>query len=272
LLPRITARPQRHKTPCKAPVAVEELTGGAREFFRLLAKACRKDAPALSRECTTSHARFYRSSRMGKARITMRRMSLPSTRALRSLKLQSTLTRATQNTAQISNMRATNTTKTELRSTWKLQSCRELLPVCCAESYSQSIVPRATPGAVVPRATPNLSCRELLQVGCAESYSRAVVPRATPELLCRELPVYLAESYSRLVVPRATPELLCRELLGSCCAESYFGSIVLILVLCYVIVFPAGHAASGMDFVCILIEKASKSALRPAEGRPVSGL
>ena len=73
-------------------------------------------------------------------------------------------------------------------------------------------------------------------------------------------------------MPIATPELMCRELLRRCCAERYFGSIVLILVMCYVIVFPAGHAASGMDFVFILIEKASKSALRPAEGRPVAGL
>ena len=47
----------------------------------------------------------------------------------------------------------------------------------------------------MPRATPNLSCRELLPVCCAESYSRAVVPRATPELLCREiLPVYRADT------------------------------------------------------------------------------
>ena len=55
-------------------------------------KLCRKGVPALTRECMTAHARYYRNSRMGKARITMRRMSLPSTRPLRSLKLQSTLT------------------------------------------------------------------------------------------------------------------------------------------------------------------------------------
>ena len=47
----------------------------------------------------------------------------------------------------------------------------------------------------MPRATPSLSCRELLPVCCAESYSRAVVPRATPELLCREiLPVYRVDT------------------------------------------------------------------------------
>ncbi len=84
----------------------------------------------------------------------------------------------------------------------------------------------------MPRTTPSLSCRELLPVCCAESYSRAVVPRATPELLCQELlPVYPAESYSRFGVPRTTPELLCHELLPSCCAESYSQSIVMILVL-----------------------------------------
>jgi hypothetical protein len=72
---------------------------------------------------------------------------------------------------------------------------------CCAESYSQSILPRATPG---------LLCRELLPSCRAESYSRAVVPRATPSLSCRELlPVCCAESYSRAVVPRATPTLSC---------------------------------------------------------------
>ena len=71
---------------------------------------------------------------------------------------------------------------------------------CCGESYSQSILPRATPG---------LLCRELLPSCRAESYSRAVVPK-TPSLSCRELlPVCCAESYSRVVVPRATPELLC---------------------------------------------------------------
>ena len=55
-----------------------------------------------------------------------------------------------------------------------------------AESYSQSILPRATPGLV---------CRELLPSCRAESSSRAVVPRATPEMLCREiLPVYRADT------------------------------------------------------------------------------
>ena len=66
-------------------------------FSAFSQKLCRKGAPALTRECTTAHARYYRNSRRGKARITMRRMSLPYTRALRALKLQNTLTRATQN-------------------------------------------------------------------------------------------------------------------------------------------------------------------------------
>jgi hypothetical protein len=65
---------------------------------------------------------------------------------------------------------------------------RELLPVCCAESYSRFVMPRATPSllcrelsqCVVPRATSGLLCRELLPVGCAESYSQSVAPRATP--------------------------------------------------------------------------------------------
>ncbi len=38
--------------------------------------------------------------------------------------------------------------------------------------------------------------------------------------------------------------------------------------LCYAIVLPAGDRASGMDFVLILIGRASKSDLRPAKGQP----
>ena len=35
------ASPQRHKSPCKAPVAVEELMGEAHAFFRFAAKVFR---------------------------------------------------------------------------------------------------------------------------------------------------------------------------------------------------------------------------------------
>jgi hypothetical protein len=48
---------------------------------------------------------------------------------------------------------------------------RELHPVFCAESYSRSVVPKAT-------LRFGLVCRELLPVCCAESYSRSVVPRS----------------------------------------------------------------------------------------------
>ena len=65
-------------------------------FSVLSQKLCRKGAPALARECTTAHARYYKSIGTGKARITMRWMILPSTSALHGL--QGTLTRATQNT------------------------------------------------------------------------------------------------------------------------------------------------------------------------------
>ena len=57
---------------------------------------------------------------------------------------------------------------------------RELLPVCCTESYSRSVAPRASPG---------LLHRELLPICCTESYSRSVAPRAFNALpvLCHAL-------------------------------------------------------------------------------------
>ena len=54
---------------------------------------------------------------------------------------------------------------------------------------------------------PCMLCRELHPAYCAEAYSRSVVPRATPGLLCCELPV--SQSVSHFAVP-ATPCLLCR--------------------------------------------------------------
>ena len=79
---------------------------------------------------------------------------------------------------------------------------------------------------IVPRATPGLSCRELLPVYraesysrscCAESYSQSIVTRATFGLLCRELlPSCCDESYSRVIVPRATPGLSCWYLCYQC--------------------------------------------------------
>ena len=62
-------------------------------------------------------------------------------------------------------------------------------------------MPRANPGAsrfTTQRAAPCLLCRELLPVCCAESYLkiRSGVPRATPGLLCLELlPICCAETY-----------------------------------------------------------------------------
>ena len=95
-----------------------------------------------------------------------------------------------------------------------------------AESYSRSVVPRTTFCLFVPRATPGLLHRELLPVCCTESYSRSVAPRATPGLLPRELlPVCCPESYSQSGAPRATPGLLHRELLPVCGTESYSRSV-----------------------------------------------
>ena len=54
---------------------------------------------------------------------------------------------------------------------------------------------------------PCMLCRELHPACCAEAYSRSAVPRATPGLLCCELPA--SQSVSHLAV-RATPGLLCR--------------------------------------------------------------
>ena len=66
---------------------------------------------------------------------------------------------------------------------------RELLPVCCAESYSRSVAPRATPG---------LLHRQLLPVCCTESYPRSVAPRATPGL-------FLAFRHPGMLGGRAVP-------------------------------------------------------------------
>ena len=51
----VIARPQRQKSHGKAPVAEEELTGGAREFFRLVAKA-------LPQKCSRTRPRVHDST------------------------------------------------------------------------------------------------------------------------------------------------------------------------------------------------------------------
>ena len=77
---------------------------------------------------------------------------------------------------------------------------RELLPVCCTESYSRSVAPRATPGLLL---------RELLPVSCAESYSRSAAPLRTESYSrCRPDPKLTA------LVWRSTP---CRLQLKSSC-------------------------------------------------------
>ena len=101
---------------------------------------------------------------------------------------------------------------------------RELHPVFCAESYSRSVVPRAT-------LRFGLVCRELLPVCCAESYSRSLVPRSICYFSVRS-PTNWSVAPRRSVQrrhleqqlqsrPRATvccaERLVCRELLPDGC-------------------------------------------------------
>ena len=78
---------------------------------------------------------------------------------------------------------------------------RSSVPLTVYNSESCLVVPRANSGAsrfTTQRAASCFLCRELLPVCCAESYLkiRSGVPRATPGLLCRELlPVCCAETY-----------------------------------------------------------------------------
>ena len=69
----------------------------------------------------------------------------------------------------------------------------------CKAPAAKDSLPRATPSLSCRELLPELLCQELLLVCCAESYSRAVVPRATRELLCRELlRVYRADTCAML--------------------------------------------------------------------------
>ena len=79
-------------------MAEEELTGEAREFFRLVAKVLLQRFSCNRPRLHDSTCKVLQKHWNGKARITMRWMILPSTSALHGLKLQGTLTRATQNT------------------------------------------------------------------------------------------------------------------------------------------------------------------------------
>ena len=78
---------------------------------------------------------------------------------------------------------------------------RSSVPLTVYNSESCLVVPRANSGAsrfTTQRAASCFLCRELLPVCCAESYLkiRSGVPRATSGLLCRELlPVCCAEKY-----------------------------------------------------------------------------
>ena len=64
--------------------------------------------------------------------------------------------------------------------TVQFKSIPELIPVCCSESYSRYLAPRATPDLL-----------DIYLFCWTESYSRTVAPRLTPGLVrCRKLITY----------------------------------------------------------------------------------